>query len=193
MKHYLISIASALVLSACLGNDIVVDSAPGETVSPPVTETPTTPAVACKDLCRLEDPADTLSLSSEQKERTRQLLDDTLNYSRAGILRMDTSSIKGDSLRLEIFPDVVLTMQLKETPATNPDSRNLTGEIVGAPGGSVMLSFVNGNLVLGSFQYGDKFFFLSSLGDGLVLVRESQILGILPDCHEFDEGGAACW
>lgn len=193
MKRYPITIASALVLSACLGNDIVVDSAPGETVSPPVTETPTTPAVACKDLCRLEDPADTLSLSSEQKEQARQLLSDTLAYVRAGIFRLDTSAIQGDSLHLDLFPDIALTAILREVSSTDTDSKTWTGEIVDSPGGSVTLSFMNGNLLLGFIQYGGKAFPILSLGDGLVLVRESEIRGSIPECYVSDDGSAFCW
>lgn len=190
----MVALSFLTLFAACLGEDInpIDPSAGGDPLSspnPPGEKTPATCAASA--FCRLENPTDTLSLSSEQKERTRQLLDDTLGYSRAGILRMDTSSIQGDSLRLDLFPDVVLTMQLKEVPTTNPDSRNLTGEIVGDPGGSVTLSFLNGNLVLGSFQYGDKSYSLFSLGDGLVLVREVQIMWPV-DCVD-SSVGYACY
>jgi hypothetical protein len=164
---------ASLLLVACLGENIEVDpngNPPGENTPPSASN------CGSSALCLFENAADTSLLTAAQRDSARRL-QSTPAHNRVSVVKLSLADLRKDSLTLELFPGIVLTVASQgfEIPAILTDSiyYSWTGTNT-VTGGLVELGFLNGKLMAGSIYFDGKVYTLAPLDEGTIMVFELE-------------------
>jgi hypothetical protein len=171
------ALGAGFALAGCVVDDPVAPG-PGETPVP-CTASP---------LCRLQTPADTISLSAAQKARVLtwfESLDDSVVVALADVA---LDSLAADTVRFKLLSDLQVTIDSSfeaTTDAIPPDTVTITdwrGYVAAPHTGFVDLTFHNHEFESGFAHLNGKYITLYPLGGSKALVADDSRVESMGEC-----------